>query len=311
MTDEYRMPAEAPISLYFGLEEGQNADLEVLAKATAYWAEAVRSVALAIDPSLEVRVEFVSSEEGSVWLQNLIKGLRDGDPKALKAVAVGIILFFASGPALHLQADFGDKIVEALGHHDYADISDADKKDIADRVIKGLKESNLADKRREIITEVEKDQKITSIGVDSQPRRGGARYRIRREEFVNYHAEVPAAVPVLERKSVPAYGVDVEIVRPSLREGDDKPRWRFSQDGHEWSADLEDPEFVEALRSDQTGISLAIGKHMRVDLVIEQKLVGDEWKEENRRVVRVVSPAIARRQASLDLGEPKPYPYND
>src|SRR3546814_6609438 len=50
---------------------------------------------------------FVQSEEGSVWLNNLLTAVKEGDRKALGSIVAAVLAFFAMGPALHLQEDFG------------------------------------------------------------------------------------------------------------------------------------------------------------------------------------------------------------
>lgn len=290
-----------PVSLYFGVKKGEQASLEAVAKAAVEWAEAVRELAAFIEPGLEFRLEFVQSEDGSIWLRNLIKALKQGDPRALKAVAYSILIFFALGPALHLQADFGDKVLEWLGHEDDASISDEDKADIARRVIEAMQASNLSERRRAIVNHVENDSSITAIGVDYEPRPEGPAVYIPREQFPAFGARVDddVVLPPPEKTTKFEMGIDVVIVRANLRETDAKPRWRFDQAGEEWSADIEDGEFVWALRNDKTGLSLAMGKHMKIDLAIDYRLDGGSLTEENRRVIRVIDPNLTRRQGQL------------
>ena len=66
----------AEISLYFGVEDGKNADLEAIARASLEWIEAIRDMASIIAPETEVEIEFLQTKEGSVWLKNLIKAVR-------------------------------------------------------------------------------------------------------------------------------------------------------------------------------------------------------------------------------------------
>ena len=255
---------------------------------------------------MEVRVEFVESETGSVWLSNVVRAVREGDEKALKALAIGVLAFFAVGPALHLQTDIGDEIFKALGHEDTVILSDAEKQDIVDRVIDAMEKSNLLDRRRAIIREVEHDPAITSVGVDTVPRKEGPRVRITRSDFPSYGArEKPVELPP-ERDTTQQLGIDVIVVRPTLRKGEDRPRWRFDQDGEEWSATIEDDEFIWAVRNGQTGLAIAIGEHMKLNLAQDREMQEGEWVVVNRRVTRVLEPIVERRQGVMDLGGPKP-----
>lgn len=295
-----------PISIYFGVDEGERASLEVIARATLEWTEAIRSLAFIIDPGLEVRVEFVESEDGSVWLSNLVRAVKEGDEKALKALAIGILAFFAIGPALHLQADFGDELFKALGHEDTVVLSDTEKQDIVNRVIEGIEKTNLLERRQAIIREVERDPAIRSVGVDTVPRREGPRVKISRSEFPSYGARTDQVVLPPERDTRQLLGIDVIVVRPTLRKGEDRPRWRFEKGGSEWSATIEDDEFIWAVRNGQTGLAMAIGERMKINVALDQEMQEGEWVIVNRRVTRVIEPAVNRRQGSMELGEPKP-----
>ena len=62
---------EAPVSIYFGLKEGQSANLEVVAEAAIAWVAALREMANAIEPGLQVSVEILDGERGSLWLNTL------------------------------------------------------------------------------------------------------------------------------------------------------------------------------------------------------------------------------------------------
>lgn len=293
---------EAPLSLHFGLVEGGHIDLEVLARATLEWAAAVRDLADIVSPGLEIDIEFVESQEGSVWLKNLVKAVRDGDRAALSALIFSTILFFAMSPALHFQADLGEKFWKMLGDEHKAELDEKTQQEIADKVAEALRETPLGERRRKIVKIVEQDNAVSSIGVGLTPKYEGPIVTIPREAFPVYGASAPKAQEAGGRKADISRRLRVTIVRPTLRDGDAKPRWRFSDGETEWSADLDDGEFVEALHTDQTGLHLAVRQQMIVDVVVESRMVDGAWQEENRRIIRVIDPAINRRQIDLDLG---------
>ena len=294
--------ADAPISFYFGIPEGERANLETIAAVSIEWVGLVRDLASVISPELEFEIEFVQSEDGSVWLSNLIKAIHGGDRKALAALVAAVVTFFGSGPALHLQADMGDEFWRRLGHEHKLEISDADKQDIAERVARAMDETSAEERRRRIISLVEPDHQVTSVGVDFRPRKEGPVSRIYRESFPSYDV-IPTAPPEKPDKDVSyARNLDVKIARASLREGETRPRWRFIYEGEEWSADIDDEEFVWALNQKQTGLPLAVGQHMRVDVAIDLKLINGEWREHNRRLIRVHHPRVNRKQGELGLG---------
>ena len=152
-----------------------------------------------------------------------------------------------------------------------------------------------------MVRHAEQDPRIAGIGVDIEPRLDGPAARIERYEFPSY-APMQDARPVIKRDTEILTSVRVKIIRANLEEGEMKPRWRFAEGETKWSADIEDEEFVSALNSEQTGIPLAVGQSLVVDVAITRKLVDGAWQEDNRRILRVREPHIDRRQNSLNLG---------
>jgi hypothetical protein len=291
----------APISLYFGVEEGKRADLEVIAKATIEWVEVIRELASVVAPGVEFEIEFVESEEGSVWLSNLLKAARDGDRKALAAITYAVLIFFAAGPALHIQTDVGDVFWAKLGHEHEVELSEEDKIDIANKVVEAIERTPVEEHRRKLIRQVERDNDIDSVGVGYMPNPAGPIASIGREHFPTIGAKVPQSRVTIVRDTDTQQNVRVKIIRANLEEGEAKPRWRFSEGDTKWSADIEDEEFVYALNAEKTGLPLAVGQTLIVDVAIDRKMVEGAWQEENRRIVRVIEPRVNRRQGSLDL----------
>ena len=64
------------LNLYLELEPGQLADLEVVARASISFVEAVREVAYIVDPSVTIRLELESGTEGSLSLNSVIKYIK-------------------------------------------------------------------------------------------------------------------------------------------------------------------------------------------------------------------------------------------
>lgn len=294
-----------PISLYFGVDKGKHANLETIALASLEWANLIRDIAAVVAPDVEFEIEFVQSQDGSVWLSNMLKAVKAGDRKALASIVAAVLAFFAMGPALHLQTDFGTWLLEQMGHEDTVELSDDAIRKIAERVHQAVDETQLEDRRRNIIGFAERDPDVTSIGVDFEPRVEGPVTKISREQFPSYDKIPPIGVQKAIDPEDVAYerNIDVSVVRATLREGERRPRWRFKHGSDEWSATIEDDEFIWALNEDKTGLSLGVGQHMRVDVAIDlQHLDGDDWEPKNRRIVRVREPHVRRAQGELGLG---------
>src|SRR3546814_6574095 len=89
---------------------------------------------------------------------------------------------------------------------------------------------------------------------------------------------VVAARPSDQQDVAYERNIDVNIVRATLKEGDKRPRWRFRHGADEWSATIEDEEFIWALNEDKTGLTLGVGQHMRVDVAIDLKRIDEDRK---------------------------------
>src|SRR3546814_6110932 len=115
--------------------------------------------------------------------------------KALGSIVAAVLAFFAMGPALHLQEDFGAWLLAQMGHEDQVDVTDEAASKIANRVLQAVNETNLEERRRKIIGYAESDPDVTSIGVDFHPRPEGPVTKISREQFASYDS-MPTVVAV-------------------------------------------------------------------------------------------------------------------
>ena len=94
--------SDGEISLYFGLKEGQRADLEVVAAAALEWVEAVRAAAREISPDAHVRIEIINAAESSLrlnavleWIEAQLTRLDEGTAryKRLRKLAIALAIF--------------------------------------------------------------------------------------------------------------------------------------------------------------------------------------------------------------------------
>ena len=209
-----------PISLYFDIEKGQHADLEVVAKAAIEWVTIIRQLGEIVAPGVEFDIELVETEDGSLWLSNLLKALKEGDRKAIGAIIWAVLIFFAMGPVLHVQADAGDKFWEALGHKAFDDLSDETKNDIAKKVVEAMQKTSVGESRQRMIHEVGKDPRIKGVGVDRSPKTGGPFVIINRDDFPSYATDTTPKRPLPIKDTNYRNSVRVKIARANLEEGE-------------------------------------------------------------------------------------------
>src|SRR5437588_7902012 len=119
--------SDGEISLYFGLKEGQRADLEVVAAAALEWVEAVRAAAREISPDAHVRIEIINASESSLrlnavleWIEAQLTRLDEGTAryKRLRKLAIALAIFVPTVGVPTYDFYFGAKPTATLNEQD-------------------------------------------------------------------------------------------------------------------------------------------------------------------------------------------------
>jgi hypothetical protein len=144
--------AGAPISLYLDLEDPQKPDLEVIARAALAFSGAIREAAEAIDPFTSIRVEFISSTDGSISLNAMVRSIRSGaDRFFARQTLFSIAVTAATWFALETSHWTYDKILDHIsGIREASSLSEEDKSAIANKVVEML-ETRVAHQRVEMV----------------------------------------------------------------------------------------------------------------------------------------------------------------
>jgi hypothetical protein len=266
----------APISLYFALEQGRKADMEVAARSAIAFAEAIRELAVIFDPFADVRVELASGTESSLGLNGLIRSIR-GFPGSnpgwfafLVAVAINI-----SGD---VRAWAVDEVMEWMTGKDapaeVRTMAASDRHAIAQEVIAGLRGRPAKQPTQQIFKEARRDPAIIGVGVTSAPRQRPD-VIVSREQFVQASGETQAteADPefrtVRERLRVTVKKLRLEAIVAS---------WRFQYGSlPEFSAEMRDKAFLHAFEEGRIELPLKIGAEMDIELETEQHFEGGVW----------------------------------
>lgn len=290
MAEEFEGSSTGTLSLYFDLRSGENADLEVISQAALHWVAALRAAAREIDPSAEIKVEFVDATEGSLslntmleWAEGHLERIEKGSGKywRVKRLAIAAAVFVVVTGIPTYQHYVG---------HETVDLSDEDRERI-DELIKLVGDKPLVEEsRRKFFQAIEKDQSIQAVGVTETP---GTRpiHLIPSSQF----AELGGLwLPEEENEQRTIWPIlDVTLISPVLM---NKPRvWRFRPDGlPEFSAKMRDERFLAALEQDHVRERLRIGIPMTIRLKVEEQKAGGVWVEKprGRSVVEVISPKV-------------------
>jgi hypothetical protein len=302
---------EFPISLYLDLPEGETADLEVAARASIAFAEAIRELAYILDPSVEIHVDLVSGTAGSLSINSLIRAVKsvthkkktinhpDGrieetEELSIIGAALGIVMFFGVETAHYTI----DRALDYLTHKDeFSHLSETDKKDIARRVTDALNHNAAKPKVEKVYSEVERDQRIRGVGATTTP---GATpdVLVPRSEFVVRAGRGEVIEQGVKRRTAHDR-VRVMLISPVLVPGD--RRWRLKSAQGEFGAVIKDKEFVEKVLSGRTRVPMVAGIEMDVDLETVEDLQDGVWQPVERSVTHVVRLHPPPAQGTLPL----------
>lgn len=269
------------INLYIDLQEGELADLEVVARASLSFANAVREVAYVVDPSLAIKIEIESGTEGSLSINSILKTIKDTViDKVTAKVIVGVIIgWFAKETAATLWSLAIEDMIT-----NETQISEQDAQKIAEKV-KELLEKNVGEKQaNDVFRQLEKDRSVKGVGVGvvkgSRPR-----YVVPRERFREIYDEKIEEESVKNRNRTER--MMLTIISPVLQENHNK--WRFlSKDGM-ISADILDEAFVQDLVRGKVRVPMKGGVVIIANVENKEKFINGVWVIQKRSVSKVIS----------------------
>lgn len=294
----------APISLYFDIEEGQSPDLEVIARASLAWNDLIKEIIAVVDPSAEVRVEFLSGTVGSRSINSVVKAVWKvavEHPWTSGPLAAIAGVFLLALPT-HLADDTVDYVLEEVFGHQDDQLSDDDVTRVAKAVADMERNKCAVELRREIYRQAERDSTITGIG--STPKVGQKpKVIVPRSEFRQRSGGGEITEQLIEQRTIWKRDYPVTIVRSYSRA--EERRWRFEHDGAEFSATMRDPDFLAEIKGGHTGIEIGEGVEIRIDLRIKEELVDGLWNVKEQDVMKVIHPS-GDRQPLMEFAANEP-----
>jgi hypothetical protein len=278
------------ISLYFGLAEGQRADLEVVATAALEWAAAVRAAALEIDPQAQIQIQFVDADESSLrlnaildWGEGQLERVLGGAGRypRLRNLAIALAIFVPTVGLPTYDFYFGDKSVSLS----------ADDRKLLNQLLDQTKQNpEVKVRKQKFFRTVERDKSITSAGV-AEGKKDRPIFSVPADQFAEYSG-LWAVVDDDRRHERTTYPVvDVTLISPVLVP---TPRsWRFQPPGlPEFNATMHDRRFLSALEHNHVQEQLRIGIPMTLRLEIKEKKVDGAWQLKSRSVIEVIWPKV-------------------
>lgn len=286
------MAEMAPISLYLDLEEGQLANIEVVARAALAWSAAIKELAYVVDPSIEIEIDLVSGTEGSLGLNACVKAigrLINKDPK-LKTIIITSLTWFTLQTGAYTYEKILDWLTGANAPPVVRELSQKEIEQIAQEVVKAQQGEVAAAQRKQVFHELSQDQSIIGVGATQEPGKRPISI-IPRSEFSQRAGQTIVAIDTEATKRAETGRIVVVLVSPTLK--DAERRWRF-QAGNlpEFGATMKDHEFLAAVAAGRVALPLRAGIEMEIELETKLELSGELWTVKERNVLKVYRPGL-------------------
>lgn len=290
----------AEISLYFDLEEGAVADLEVVARTALAFAATFKEVAYILEPGAEFRLELANGTEGSLTLNGIIRAIRTVRGKHPQMV--GLVIGMAIMLGTDLRSWTIGKIMDylngsdapAAAHH----MTEEERKALAGDVARMVTEQVARQQAKQIFQEAQRDPKIVGIGVSGKPNKRPD-YVVPRSEFAQ-RAGASLSVETAPQRRTTTEVVTVTLIRPVLKNAEQS--WKI-QIGSlpEFGATMKDQEFLNGFSAGRIAIPLRVGVEMQVELETKEEFESGLWVVKERNITRVIEPPSSAPVPTLPL----------
>lgn len=282
------------LSLYFGVEDDAEVDLEIISSAAIAWVETMRALAQAVEPDSDVRVSLIDVDQSSriynttvEWfdrhiephLDRVAAGASKAAPRSRRLV-LGLAAFTVSTaiPTLH------DVLSDDYSEEDRARMIRIEEQTKVSPAV------NTA--RRKFYRTLEREPAIKSVAVQEAPKQApivmvrSGDFPIEAGLFGVQEGDIPERVT----QSV----LEVVLVKPALVH---TPRsWTFKPDGlPEFEAVMRDALVLQTIQNNK-GLPVVMreGVRMTLRLEVREVLVDGQWRlvRGGRSVMRVISPKL-------------------
>ncbi|WP_395622455.1 hypothetical protein [Sphingomonas daechungensis] len=279
--------AENAVSLYFKLDEGTSADLEIIAEAAIAWVETLRAAAQAVFPESDVKVELVNVDQSSAIFNTLVDWFDrnadqiargyDRQPRGRRLVlALAVFTITAAYPTYDLI--FGDDFTA----EDRAMLKRIEEQTRNDPAVRTA--------RSKFYRIVERERVIEAVGIKEEPKSDPIVLKDSKSfEHDDGLFTVESDIPERVTQSVH----EVVLVKPALVH---TPRsWTFKPDGlPEFDAVMRDGKVLNAIQTRGFPEQMREGIRMTIRIETREVLVEGQWKlvRGGRSVMRVIDPKI-------------------
>lgn len=285
--------AITPISLYLGFPKDEKLELRQAASIALAWSDAVEALFRSIEPGLQVRIELIDGDEGSLSLNTILRIAENALEKLargadayprLKALAKGLAIIVVATPLTLAATDVYNAVAD--DDPEISRLSPETQQQIKDAFRDALDEHAAEAEKEQFSREVSRAEQVETIGVSLDP------LSIPKLLFPSQvhrdYLEREWSDEGLFRDRI-LYRREVILVSPVLDYAE--RAWRFREPGMpEFSAVMRDKQFLEAMGRGAIHEELRFGIAMTVDIEVREKRFGETWIPKKRNIVRVHAP---------------------
>lgn len=279
------------VNLYIDLKENAKVDLATAARAALAFDAALKELASAINPMVNVRVELESGTVGSLSLNSLLSAV-GLEKKELKAVALAAATFFMLESATWGYAKVLDWIFETPEIHQ--NLSQEEVEALATEITRIL--SSRAGEREigKIYQELQRDDAVKGVGMTTQK---GARPSVvvPRSEF-SKRGRVVQESEIAGTRTTSAVKT-LTLISPVLMQSTRKWKFRFGKT--EIGASIKDQQFLTRLLSGREPVAMGDGITMKVLLTTVEERKDGVWQIKKHIVDEVIEVNPAPEQYDL------------
>lgn len=270
------------ISLYLDLEEGRNADLETTARAMIAFSKAIKEASYFLSPEDEVSVSLLSSTEGSLCINSIIRRVRDSaqNREVRIALLASLFMFIVQETGSFLYSN----VLEMALNEEEETITSEQAEEIKRLLSELAKNKKMKDHADAVVKEVSRDKSVKGLGVTSTPNRRPI-FILPRDEFER-RSQFELIVESLVKKRTREHRFVVILIRPFLRMEASR-RWRFDSPIGPFSAPIRDEEFLAQILSGTYSTPLAEGIRMDVLLETKEELEAGVWAIKEWNILKV------------------------
>ncbi len=282
--------ADGSVSLYFGLHEGQNADLEIISRAAIEWVNSIRIATNLIAPEVQVRVELVDAHVGSLSINSTLQWLESAVETVEGKIKYPKLTKYAVALAIFLAIDAGPSSEFWFGAPDSIELEESDRKLFEEFLRVVSKSPEIKATNRKFFKILTHEPAVSNVGICEAPGDNLA-FSVPSAQFAErtglWDQEDEPDVRTSERVS------DVILDRPNLSERD--LAWTFTDvaTGIPFTAKMRDDYFAKSILEGGVNENLRQGIEMQIHITFKEKFSDGEWQTIKGTIqVLRVTPAL-------------------